>query len=130
MDCQIRRFIIETKQRSDPQVTIDRVNIECGNGNAMSVSDPGTFAGTAPAVVRDVLEIVLHRNRARKFDWPIEPDAHSRAADEREQRRTHLAMHVDHQIVFRAPDLFEQVEKAQRGAPSLAGLREMASREE
>ena len=39
-------------------------------------------------------------------------------------------MHVDHQIVFRAPDLFEQIEKAQRGAPSLAGLREIASREE
>jgi hypothetical protein len=39
-------------------------------------------------------------------------------------------MHIDHQIVFRAPDLFEQIEEAQRGAPSLAGLREIASREE
>jgi hypothetical protein len=39
-------------------------------------------------------------------------------------------MHVDHQIVFRASDLFEQIEKAQRGAPFLTGLREIASREE
>src|SRR4029077_678496 len=89
-----------------------------------------TFAGTAPAVVRDVLEIVLGRNCAREVDWPIKPDAHSRAADEREQSRTHLAMHVDHQIVFRAPDLFEEIEEAQRRAPSLARLREIASREE
>jgi len=37
---QIRRFIIETKQRSDPQVTINRVNIERRNGNAVSVRDP------------------------------------------------------------------------------------------
>ena len=130
MDCQVRRFIIETKQRSDPQVTINRVNIERRNGNSVSVRDPGTFAGAAPAVFRDVLEIVLGRNCAREFDRPIKPDAHSRAADQREQSRTHLAMHVDHQIVFRAPDLFEQIEEAQRGAPFLAGLREIASREE
>ena len=39
-------------------------------------------------------------------------------------------MHVDNQIVFRAPDLFKQIEKAQRSAPSLSGLREFASREE
>ena len=39
-------------------------------------------------------------------------------------------MHVDHQIVLRAPDLFEQIEEAQRGAPSLARLREIASRKE
>ena len=106
------------------------MNIERWNGNAVSVRDPGTFTGAAPAVVRDVLEIVLGRNCAREFDRPIEPDAHSRTADEREQSRTHLAMHIDHQIVFRAPDLFEQIEEAQRGAPSLAGLREIASREE
>jgi len=61
---------------------------------------------------------VLGRNCAREFDRPIKPDAHSRAADEREQRRTHLAMHVDHQIVFRATDLFEQLEECQHRAPS------------
>src|SRR4029077_11961399 len=130
MDRQVRRFIIETKQRSDPQVTIYRVNIERRNGNAVSVRDPRTFAGTAPAVVRDVLEIVLGRNCAREFDWPIKPDAHSRAADEREQSRTHLAMHVDHQVVFRAPDLFEQIKEAEGGAPSLSGFGEFVSREE
>src|SRR6476620_10273992 len=130
MDCQVRRFIIETKKRSDPQVTIYRVNIERWNGNAVSVRDPGTLAGAAPAAVRDILEIVLRRNCAREFDRPIKPDAHSRAADEREQSRTHLAMHVDHQIVFRAPDLFEKIKKAECRAPSLAGLREFASREE
>ena len=32
MDRQIRRLIIETKQRSHPEVTIDRVNIERRNG--------------------------------------------------------------------------------------------------
>src|SRR6478752_4208748 len=130
MDCQVRRFIIETKQRSDPQVTIYRVNIERWNGNAVSVRDPGTFTGAAPAAIRDVLEIVLGRNCAREFDRPIKPDAHSRAADEREQRRTHLAMHIDHQIVFRAPDLFEQTKEAEPSAPSLAGFREFASGEE
>src|SRR4029077_11382667 len=130
MDRQVRLFIIETKQRSDPQVTIYRVNIERWNGNAVSVRDPRTFTGTAPAAIRDVLEIVLGRNCAREFDRAIKPDAHSRAADEREQSRTHLAMHVDHQIVFRAPDLFEQIKKADRSAPSLAGLREFASGEE
>ena len=39
-------------------------------------------------------------------------------------------MHVDHQIVFRPPDLFEQMEEAERSAPSLSGLREFASRKE
>src|SRR6478736_9059734 len=130
MDCQVRRLIIKTKQRSDPQVAINRVDIERRNGNAVSVRDPGTFTGAAPAAVRDVLEIVLGRNCAREFDRPIKPDAHSRAADEREQSRTNLAMHVDHQIVFRAPDLFEQIKEDERSAPSLAGLREFASGEE
>src|SRR4029077_5858216 len=130
VDCQVRRFIIETKQKSDPQVTIYRVNIERWNGNAVSVRDPGTFTGATPAAVRDVLEIVLGRNCAREFDRPIKPDAHSRAADQREQSGPHLAMHVDHQIVFRAPDLFEQIKKAERSAPSLARFREFASSEE
>jgi hypothetical protein len=106
------------------------MNIERRNGNAVSVRDPGTFTGAAPAAVRDVLEIVLRRNCAREFDRPIKPDAHSRAADEREQSRTDLAMHVDHQIVFRAADLFEQIKKAERSAPFLSGLREFASGEE
>src|SRR5436190_8509465 len=130
MDCQTRRFFIETKQRSDPQVTINRVNIERGNGNAMSVRDPRPFAGTTPAVVRDVLEIVLGRNCAREFDRPIKPDTHSRAADEREQGRTHLAMHVDDEIVLGAPDLFEQTEKSQHRAPALPALREIAPSKE
>ena len=130
MDCQVRRFIIETKQRSDPQVAIYRVNIERRNGNAVSVRDPGTFTGAAPAAVRDVLEIVLGRNCAREFNRPIKAHAHSRAADKREQRRTHLAMHVDHQIVFRTPDLFEQIKKADCSAPFLAGLQEIATRKE
>ncbi len=39
-------------------------------------------------------------------------------------------MHVDHQIVFRAPDLFEQIKKAERRAPFLAGLQEIATRKE
>src|SRR5580765_4974243 len=130
MDCEVWRFIIETQQRSDPQVTIYSVNIERRNGNAVSVRDPGTFTGAAPAAVWDVLEIVLGRNCAREFDRPIKPDAHSRAANKREQSRTHLAMHVDHQIVFRAPDLFEQIKKAQRRAPFLPGLQEIASLEE
>src|ERR1044072_3377200 len=122
MDCQVWRLIIETKQRPDPEITIDGVNIQCRNGNAVSVRDPGTFAGAAPAVVRDVLEIVLGRNCARESNGPIKPDAHSRATDEREQSRTHLPMHIDHQIVIRAPDLFEQIEEAKHGPPSLAGL--------
>src|SRR5215831_3144976 len=70
---------------------------------------------------------MLSRNCAREFDRPIKSNPNSRAADEREQSRTHLAMHVDHQIVFRAPDLFEQIEEAERGAPSLAALREIAA---
>src|SRR5262245_24888448 len=130
MDCQVRWFIIETKQRSDPQVTINRVNIERPNGNAVRVCDPRTFAGAAPTVARDVLKIVLGRNCAREFNRSIKSDAHSRAADERKQGRTHLPMHVDHQVVFRAPDLFEQIEETQRRAPSLARLRKIASRKE
>ena len=39
-------------------------------------------------------------------------------------------MHVDHQIVFRAPDLFEQIEESECGAPSLARLGEIATRKE
>src|SRR6476660_748145 len=130
MDCQVRRFIIETKQRSDPQVTIYRVNIERWNGNAVSVRDPGTLAGAAPAAVRDILEIVLRRNCAREFDRPIKPDTHSRAADEREQSRTHLAMHVDHQIIFRATDLLEQIKEGEHDAPFLTWLEEIATRKE
>src|SRR5215471_6899918 len=130
MDCQVRRFVIETKQRSDPQVTINGVNIERRNGNTMSVRNPGTFAGAAPAVVRDVLENVLGRNCPREFDRPIKSDPDSRAADKREQSRTQLAMHVDHQIVFRVPDLFEQIEEAEHSAPFLARLREIATRKE
>jgi len=38
-------------------------------------------------------------------------------------------MHIDHQIVFRPPDLFEQIKKAQRRAQSLAWLREFAAGE-
>src|ERR1043166_9994663 len=130
MDCQIWRFIIKPKQRSNPQVTIDRMNIERGNGNTMSVRDPGTFAGAAPAVVRNVLEIVLGRDCPREFDRPIKSNADTRAANQREQSRTHLAMHIDHQIIFCAPDLFEKIEKAQHRAPSLAPLREVATRKE
>src|SRR5215472_12180701 len=128
MDLQVRRFVIETKQRSDPQVSINGMNIEGRDGNPMSVRNPGTFAGTAPAAAWDVPEIVLDRNCAREFNRPIKPDAHSRPTDEREQSRTHLAMHVDHEIVFRTPDLFEQKEEAEHGAPFLAGLREIATR--
>src|SRR5215475_8055461 len=130
MDCQVRRFIIETKQRSNPQVAINGVNVERRDWNAMSVRDPGTFAGAAPAVVRDVLEIMLSRNCAREFDRSIKSDAHSRATDEREQSRTHLAVHVDHQIVFRTPDLFKQIEESEHGAPSMTRLQEIATRKE
>src|SRR5262249_44405606 len=130
MDCQVRWFIIKSKQRSDPQITIDRVDIERRNRNTVRVRDPGTFAGAPPAVVRDVLQIVLGRNCAREFDWPIKSNAHTRATDERKQSRTHLAMHVDHQIVFRVPDLLEQIEETEHSAPSLAGLREIATRKE
>src|SRR6516164_9379402 len=107
MDCQLRGFIIETKQRSDPQITVDRVNIERRDWNAMSVRDPRTFAGAAPTVARDVLKIVLGRNCARELDRPIKSNPNSCAADEGKQSRAHLAMHVDHQIISRAPDLFE-----------------------
>src|SRR5262245_35803416 len=127
MDCEVWRLIIETKQRPDPEVTINRVNIQGRNWIWVMVRDPATFAGAAPAVARDVLEIVLGRNCARKFDRPIKSDAHSRATDEREQGRTRLAMHVDHQIVFRAPDLFKEIEEAEQGAPSLARLRRIAT---
>src|SRR5215471_3686449 len=130
MDCQLRGFIIETKQRSDPQITVDRVNIERRNGNAVRVRDPGTFAGAAPTVARDVLKIVLGRNCAREFDRSIKSNPHSCAADEGKQSGTDLPMHVDYQIVFRAPDLFEQVEKSECGAPSLAGFRKIATRKE
>ncbi len=37
-------------------------------------------------------------------------------------------MHIDHQIVFRTPDLFEQIEKAQHRPPLLPALREIAPR--
>src|SRR6516164_5491884 len=130
MDCQVWWFIIETKQRSEPQVTINRVNVQRRDWNAVRVRDPGTFAGAAPAVTGDVLQIMLGRNCAREFDRPIKSDAHSRATDKREQGRTHLAMHVDHQIVFCAPDLLKQIEKAEHGAPSLARLGEIATRKE
>src|SRR5215472_15335223 len=120
MDRQLRRFIIESKQRSNPQVTINRMNIERRDGNAVSVRDPGTFAGAAPAVARNVLKIVLGRNCAREFDRPIKSDPDACPTDERKQSRTHLAMHIDHEIVFATPDLFEQIEKAKHGAPSLA----------
>src|ERR1041385_8714880 len=119
MDCQVWRFIIKPKQRSNPQVTIDRMNIERGNGNTMSVRDPGTFAGAAPAVVWNVLEIVLGRNCAREFDRSIKSDAHSRATDECEQSRTHLPMHIDYQTEFRAPALFDHIHEAYGRAPSV-----------
>jgi hypothetical protein len=53
-----------------------------------------------------IFEIVLGGNRKRLFDRSIKSDAHARATDEREKNRTHLAMHVDHQIVLRAANLF------------------------
>ena len=58
-----------------------------------------------------IFEIVLGGNRKRPFDRPIKPNAHARASDQREKSRTHLAMHVDYQIVFRAANLFEQIEE-------------------
>ena len=39
-------------------------------------------------------------------------------------------MHIDHQIVFRAPDLFQQIEEAEGRAQSLTGLREIATGKE
>ena len=88
----------------------------------MGVRDPGTFARAAPTAVRHIPQVVLCRNCAREFDGPIKPDAHSRATNECKQSRTHLAMHVDHQIVFRATDLLEQIEKSQHRAASLPAL--------
>src|SRR6516164_3024734 len=73
---------------------------------------------------------MLGRNCARESDRPIKSNQNSRAADEREQSRTHLAMHVDHQIVFGAPDLLEQIEEAECGAPFLSRLGEIATRKE
>src|SRR2546430_11127025 len=58
-----------------------------------------------------VFEIVLGGNCKRSFDRPIKPDANARATDEHEKSRTHLAMHVDHQIVLRAANLFEQIDR-------------------
>src|SRR5215470_6729513 len=73
---------------------------------------------------------MLGRNCARKFDRPIKSNPNSCAADEGKQSRTHLAMHVDHQVVLRAPDLLEQIEEAECGAPFLSRLREIATRKE
>ena len=73
-----------------------------------------------------VLEIVLGGNCKRPFDRSIKPDANARATDEHEKSRTHLAMHVDHQIVLRAANLFEQIEKFQHRSPSATSLREIA----
>src|SRR5947209_18474749 len=73
-----------------------------------------------------VFEIVLGGNCKRSFDRPIKPDANARPTDEREKSRTHLAMHVDHQIVPRAANLFEQIEKIEHRAPPASSLREIA----
>src|SRR2546423_8522795 len=73
-----------------------------------------------------VFEIVLGGNCKRPFDWSIKPDAHARATDEREKSRTHLAVHVDHQIVLRAANLFEQIEKIQHRAPPATSFRKIA----
>ena len=73
-----------------------------------------------------VFEIVLGGNCKRPFDRSIKPDAHARATDEREKSRTHLAMHVDHQIVLRAANLFEQIEKFQHRSPPATFFREIA----
>src|SRR4029450_2825120 len=73
-----------------------------------------------------IFEIVLGGNCKRPLDWSIKADAHARAADEREKSRTHLAMHVNHQIVLRAANLFEQIEKIQHRAPPTTLLRKIA----
>src|SRR2546430_3849400 len=63
-----------------------------------------------------------------RSDWSIKSDPHAGAADESEKSRTHLTMHVDDQIIFRAADLLEQIKERHQCAPFMAGLREIAPR--
>src|SRR4029077_5672756 len=79
-------------------------------------------------MARHIFQIVLGRNGERTLDRPIKSDAHTRAADEREKSRAHLTMHVDDQIVSRASNLFEQIEKRHHCAPSPAPSREIPAR--
>src|SRR2546430_8006384 len=62
-------------------------------------------------MARYVLQSVLRRNCQCAFDWSIKSDPHAGAADESEKSRTHLTMHVDDQIIFRAADLLEQIKE-------------------
>src|ERR1044071_1708484 len=100
MNSEIGRIIIEGKQRRDPKITIDRVNIERRNWNAVGVSYPRTFARPAPAMTGNVFEIVFSGNGQTTLDGSIKSDTHPRAADESKKSRTHLTMHVNDQLVF------------------------------
>src|SRR5262249_25572137 len=129
MNRQIRRVVVETKQLSDPQVTIDCVHIKRRNRDAMRVCNPRTLARSPPAMVRYIFKIVLGGHCRRPFYRSIETDAYARAADEREKSRTHLTMHVDHQVVFRTANLLEQIEEIEYRAPLATLFREIAPSE-
>src|SRR6266576_3560778 len=81
-------------------------------------------------MARYVLQSVLRRNSQCAFDWSIKSDPHAGAADESEKSRTHLTMHVDDQIIFRAADLLEQIKERHQCAPSSAARREIAPRKQ
>ncbi len=63
------------------------------------------------------MNLPVSRNCESGFDRSIKSDAHPSSADEGEKRRTHLAVQIDDEIVFRAANLFEQSEKRAHRLP-------------
>src|SRR5436190_4367155 len=102
------------------------MHVERRNRDAVCVYHPRTLTCAAPAMAGHIFEILLGGNCNCPFDRSIEPNAHASAADKREKSRTQLAMHVDHQIVLCATNLFEQIEKFQHCAPSPTWFGEIA----
>ncbi len=109
MDCEIRRLVVQTEHRRDPEVAIDCVHIERRDGNAVRICHPRAFPRASPAVARYVLEVMFSRNCESGFDRSIKSNAHPSSADEGEKRRTHLAVQINDEVVFGAVNLLEQI---------------------
>ena len=85
----------------------DGMNIERRDGNTVRICHPRAFPRASPAMARYVLEVVLSRNCASGFEGSIKSDAYSGSTDQGEKRRTHLAVQINDEVVFRAANFFE-----------------------
>ena len=57
--------------------------------------------------------IVLSGNRSTALGGPIKSDAHTRSTSKGKKGRARLTVQIDYQIIFRTPDLPEQIDECQ-----------------